>query len=303
VITYTWRTVLDQGEERELRQMLAEAAEEDAEAGFPQVSLDQPYGDDASHLIVRLLPDDRAGHHVLPAAYLRLEPDPEGGPATARYVVRPEFRSRGISTLLLETIGLDLRADDGWAGTGVRAMRIWARGDHPAAQRMARRFREFGVQPARREWQLLAPLRARGQAGLDRVPARTLTAAAEGAALAALWRRHRRNEPPAKATVMITGAADLTGAVWADPHAAERTQYGTAGRIRAILVNEAAGNDEEIRRALLTAAMDCLRDHGLRVAAITVDAQDHGLARSCRLLGFMHDRTDTEYAVSAGERS
>ena len=296
MITYSWRTVLDPGEERELRQLLAEAAEEDAEAGFPQVSLDQPYGDDASHLIVRLLPDDRAGHHVLPAAYLRLEPDPEGGPATARYVVRPEFRSRGISTLLLETIGLDMRADGGWAGTGVRAMRIWARGDHPAAQRMARRFRESGVRPARREWQLLAPLRAQGPAGGPvHATARVLTGTAE---MTELWRRHRWDEPPAKSTVMITGAAaDPTGAAWVDPHATERTQYGTAGRIRAVLVDEASGNGEEIRRALLTAAMDCLEDHGLRVAAITVDARDRGMARSCRLLGFMHDRTDTEYTI------
>jgi mycothiol synthase len=299
VITYSWRTVLDAGEERELRQLLAEAAEEDAEAGFPQVSLDQPYGDDAAHLIVRLLPDDRTGDHLRPAAYLRLEPDPGGGPATARYVVRPEFRSRGISTLLLETIGLDLRADDGWAGTGVRAMRIWARGDHPAAQRMACRFKEYGVRPARREWQLLAPLRTQGQdqAGPVHAPVRVSTGAAE---MRQLWRRHRQDEPPAKPTVMITGgAADPAGAAWVDPHVTERTQYGTAGRIRAVLVDEAAGNGAEIRRALLTAAMDCLEDHGLRVAAITVDAWDRGLARSCRLLGFMHDRTDTEYTIDS----
>jgi len=137
MITCAWRASFAPEEETELREMLAAAAADDAEAGFPAVSLDQPYRDDASHLVVRLLPDQRAGHEGSSpvAAYLRVEPDPEGGPATVRYVVRPEFRSRGISTLLVERLGLDVRADGGWAGTGAAALRIWANGDHPAAQR------------------------------------------------------------------------------------------------------------------------------------------------------------------------
>jgi len=110
MITFAWRAVFDPDEERELRDMLAEAAEADAEAGFPQVSLDQPYGVGASHLLVWLLVDDRPGSQASGepslAAYLRVEPDPDGGPATARYVVRPAFRSRGISTLLAERLGL-----------------------------------------------------------------------------------------------------------------------------------------------------------------------------------------------------
>ena len=95
MISYAWRKVFGADEERELREMLAEAVEADAEAGFPAVSLDQPYRDDASHLVVRLLPDGRPGHDAsaVVAAYLRVEPDPGGGPATARYVVRPGLRS------------------------------------------------------------------------------------------------------------------------------------------------------------------------------------------------------------------
>ena len=54
---------------------------------------------------------------------------------------------------------------------------------------------------------------------------------------------------------------------------------------------------EEIRADLVTAAMTALRDRGLRVAAIPVDADDHALTRNCRLLGFRHDRTDIEYVV------
>jgi mycothiol synthase len=47
----------------------------------------------------------------------------------------------------------------------------------------------------------------------------------------------------------------------------------------------------------MAAAMTGLRDRGLRVAAITVDAEDQALTRDCRLLGFQHDQTDVEYLV------
>ena len=87
---------------------------------------------------------------------------------------------------------------------------------------------------------------------------------------------------------------DVGGAVWYDPRADERTEYGTAGRIVAVLC--APGRDE-LRAGLVAAAMAALREGGLRVAAIAVDAEDRALARDCRLLGFRHDRTDIEYTV------
>jgi mycothiol synthase len=276
MISYAWRAAVTGEEERELREMLAAAAAEDAEAGFPAVSLSQPYPDDARHLVVRLLPDSRPGHEGSSpvAAYMRVEPDPDGGPATVRYVVRPEFRSRGISTLLVETMGLDL---------GASGLRVWARGDHPAAQRMARRFECSGVRAARREWQLLAPLRDSGFPEASGVVLRP----AELAAAAALW---GREEPPDHCEVLVAGP-DVSGAIWYDPKAEERTEYGTAGRIVAVL-----GRDE-LRAGLVAAAMAALREGGLRVAAIAVDAEDRALARTCRLLGFRHDRTDIEYTV------
>jgi hypothetical protein len=180
MITYSWRTGFDAGEEREVGEMLAAADAADAEAGFPAVSLSQPYPDGAQHLVVRLLPDGRPGHEGSSpvAAYLRVEPDPDGGAATVRYVVRPEFRSRGISTLLVETIGLDPGT---WGGTGVSALRVWARGDHPAAQRMARRFEKAGIRTARREWQLLAPLRDSEPPGLSDLVSRLPDGLAERA--------------------------------------------------------------------------------------------------------------------------
>ena len=299
MITYAWRASFSPEEETELREMLAAAAAEDAEAGFPAVSLDQPYRDDASHLLVRLLPDQRAGHKGSSpvAAYLRVEPDPGDGPATVRYVVRPEFRSRGISTLLVERLGLDMRTDGGWAGTGAAALRIWANGDHPAAQRMARRFESFGVRSARRQWQLLAPLRNAGLPDSPGSAPRPPASTPEQAAATVLWRRDRGGpeQPPGHAEVLVAGP-EVAGAVWYDPHADERTEYGTAGRIIAML---AAPVQETVRAELVAAAMAALQEHGLRVAAIAVDADDHALARGCRLLGFRHDRTDIEYTVGA----
>ena len=67
---------------------------------------------------------------------------------------------------------------------------IWARGDHPAAQRLARRFGHVGVRAGRRQWQLLAPLRAGDPPARQAVRPRPPADAAEHAALAALW--HRR---------------------------------------------------------------------------------------------------------------
>jgi hypothetical protein len=93
--------------------------------------------------------------------------------------------------------------------------------------------------------------------------------------------------------VLIAGP-DVMGALWYDPDADERTEYGTAGRIVAVL---AEPDREDIRADLVAAAMTGLRDRGLRVAAITVDADDHALTRTCRLAGFRHDRTDVEYLV------
>jgi mycothiol synthase len=159
---------------------------------------------------------------------------------------------------------------------------------------MARRFECAGVRMARRQWQLLAPLRDLGFSDASGLAARPPADAAERAAAAALWRRRGgRDEPPDHLGVLVTGP-DVSGAVWYDPEANERTEYGVAGRIVAVLTTP--GRDD-LRAGLVAAAMAALRECGLRVAAIAVDAEDHALARSCRLLGFRHDRTDIEYTV------
>ena len=250
--------------------------------------------------MVRLRPDDRAGQRgsspagTAPvAAYLRIEPGPDGGPATARYVVRPEFRSRGISTLLVEMLGQDPAAG---ITRDVAPLRIWARGDHPAAQRMARRFAHLGVRPAAASGSCSHPCGPRARpAPLGRraaPPPRPPAGAAEQAAATALL---GSEQVPRQPEVLVDGPG-VAGAVWYDPHADEHTEYGTAGRI--IAVRAAGAASPQIQARLLAAAMAGLHFRGLRVAAITVDADDPVLARTCRLLGFQHDRTDIEYIVT-----
>jgi mycothiol synthase len=93
-----------------------------------------------------------------------------------------------------------------------------------------------------------------------------------------------------------TGAAELRGAVSVDPDAGQRTEYGVAGRITEMVVHP-GHTDGRTGTDLLVAALESLRDKGLRVAAITLDPDDEDLVRDCRPLGFLHDRTDCLYEV------
>jgi mycothiol synthase len=296
MISYAWRDRFAPAEAAELAEMLAQTAADDDEAGFSRLTLDE--GDRrARHLLVWLQPDDRLGAEQPGdprlAAYLRLDPEPDAGPdgggaAMASYVVRPEFRSRGVTTLLVESLGLELGSADGWAGTGLGVLRIWARGDHPAALRLSERF---GVWPARREWQLLAPLRAGGLEPATRPPVPGF----DDAAVAELW---GAGDPPDKAEALVVGdQGDVAGAVWFDPGAGEKTEYGLAGRIEAVRVRP--GSEPSTTRALLIGAMAGLRAGGVRVAAITVGSTEAQLVHEVRTLGFQHDQTDVQYVFEA----
>jgi mycothiol synthase len=298
--------------EAELREMLAEAADVDAEAGFPQLSLDDETGPGTSRLLVWLLPDERSGRTVPQAsslaAYLRMDPLPgeDAGTGEISYVVRPQYRSRGITTLLVEKIGLELGGDGGWQGTGVRTLRVWARGNHPAALRMALRFRRYGITTALRQWQLLVPLRVGreidpgAETGGPRV--RAAASVDERMAAARLWTAAgRRHVPPAAAKLLVSGPGDdPDGAVWVDPDSGEPTEYGTAGRLVAVLTRERTSDADEspLVRALLVAGLELLRDGGVRAGAITVDARDRALVHEARSLGLMHDQTDVQYVVA-----
>lgn len=215
MIDHEWHRELGDDDTRAVRQMLTESAAADAEAGFSGPSLDRRSVPGTSHLLVRLRswgPGSGGPGPGALAAYLRLDPDPQG-PATVSYVVRPELRSLGISTLLVERLGLDLGTAGGWS--------VWACGDHPAAERMARRF---GVGVTRRQWRLLAPPRSDPPGGV-------VTADPDDPGDAALVRNCR-----------LRGFVhDRTDVQYTVKHSHKEDEHGHVGRIGSGLVGADQG--------------------------------------------------------------
>src|ERR1700761_5539092 len=121
----------------------------DEQAGFPRITeamARQVSGDGRTvrHVIARGALDDPgwSGEGGELIAYLHLAA--EGGQGAALLMVHPGFRSRGVATMLTETIGLDTGGLDtggrGWLDSGATSVTAWAWGHHPAAQRLGRGF-------------------------------------------------------------------------------------------------------------------------------------------------------------------
>lgn len=307
MIDHEWRAEVTGELREELDRLLTEAARGDAEAGFPSFALDDEVPLGTRYLLIWLLPDERSGHDEPPptlAGCLRLEPS-AGDTAEVRLVIHPELRSRGISTALCEQVGLDTTAGGGWAGTGYSTLRCWARGDHPAAQRMSLRFSDAGLRRARREWRLLALLR---KTSIEAAATTDVASAEPGVievhdgkpgepGLDELWRgAGRSGSAPRDGRVLLAGPADArTGAAWFDAGAAEPSEFGPAGLLRAVLAERES--DEGVVASLLGAAMAAMRDDGARVVAVTVADHEEALLTACRHAGFQHDRTDCEYVL------
>lgn len=290
MIRYDWCDDVPTEALPELESLLREAAEEDLEGGFPVLAV-QP-AKKVQHLLVHLLPDERPESSVPEggalAAYLRLSRRDDGTHA-AEYVVRPRFRSRGVTTLLMERMGVDTRRATGWVDTGASSVSVWATGDHPAAQRIARRFRRTGLRATRRDWHLVAPV------GGAELPSQAHPATEAERALAEAWFRDARpyDELPARARLLVTP----DGAVYVDPTATAETEYGRSGQVVAVLTPPVRRTPEALTLLLQTGTA-VLADAGLRVAGVTVRSDDEELVHVCRALDFSHYRTDTEYTVA-----
>lgn len=290
MISYDWHEELPPDDTPEVQALLAEAAEEDLEGGFPILALKGSAK--AQHLLVRLLPDERADSAVPEtgalAAYLRLSAR-DDGTHLAEYVVRPRYRSRGITTLLMERMGVDTRRPSGWVDTGASSVSVWATGDHPAAQRIARRFRRTGLRATRRDWHLVAPVR-----GID-LPSDARPANGEERAEAEEWFQVARpfDELPHRAQLLVSAG----GAVYVDPTATAETEYGTSGQVVAVLTPPGS-RTPEVLDGLLRTGLAIVGEAGLRVAGLTVRSDDDDLVHACRALDFSHYRTDTEYTVA-----
>jgi mycothiol synthase len=130
MIKYEWRNRLSPAESAELADLLQRAAAYDAEPEYSSIDfadVEQAMSQADSpvrHLVIWMLPYATAmGERDEPeriAGLLRLVFTSENqGEVTV--VIDPRLRSKGIMTLLVEQVGLDTTAPDGWMGTGVGA--------------------------------------------------------------------------------------------------------------------------------------------------------------------------------------
>jgi mycothiol synthase len=137
-------TELDGADLRDVFELIQVAWDYDEQAGFTRITeaMARQVGGDAlavRHVITRGSLDARDwdGEGGTLIAYVHLAVD--NGQGVARVVVHPDFRSRGVATMLVETLGLDT-GGRGWLDSGAQSVAAWAWGHHPAAQRLARRF-------------------------------------------------------------------------------------------------------------------------------------------------------------------
>lgn len=319
MISYQWCSELDSGERDEVLALVTVAAEYDEEAGFSRIHPDDVTstsrdGVRIHHLPVKARRDlvAREDAPLVIVAYLHLRVDAEGL-GTVQFVVHPDYRSRGIATTLVEEIGLDTTAPDGWAGTGAAALRCWAYGTHPASGRLTRRF---DITPVSRLWTLFRHLSGPFASPLDEVsvpggitltearslddPAaiRSIEHVLDAAALVPAQRERLADEIRRDGGSVLV-AADSTGAalgfVWFDPALFTHIELEAAW-VRALVLT-ASARRSGVGTALLVTALGALRDAGAHIALIRIDPDDAGAVRMCRLLSFEQEEEHSCYQV------
>ncbi|MUL65965.1 hypothetical protein BOO86_15925 [Mycobacterium sp. CBMA 234] len=290
MIKYEWRTELTPAEADELADMLRRAAEFDAEPEYSTIDFADVY---------RTLGTPRVRQLViwmLPRATVMGEPDqPEciagllrlnvaaDGSAEAAVVIDPRLRSIGIMTLLFERIGLDIEAAEGWAGTGVRSVTAWARGNHPAAGRLSNRFL---IPRTRRVWKLIrstsenlsaAPvLEPIGISALDEL---SWTPAVNGTAQTYALREDGR----------ITGVAAV------DPTPVTSEEFGHCATVLWAVITP--NSPVSTRRQLLAGTAAVVHEQHFTGLICHVDSNDATMVNACRLAEFQHDRTDAYFQL------
>ncbi|MBI3213816.1 MAG: hypothetical protein HYZ38_08360 [Mycobacterium sp.] len=289
MIKYEWRESLSPTESIELADMLSRAADYDAEPEYTTIdfrdveqAMKQP---DPSfrHLLVWMLPHATAmGAPDQPeriAALLRIRVFGNGA-GEAALVVDPRLRSIGIVTLLLERVGLDTSAVDGWLGTGVHTLTAWAQGNHPAAGRISNRFL---IPRTRRVWKLIR--------ATDSVREAAGAPVLEPMSVAALddlgWACKLSATAPCHA---LREGGRVIGAVTLDLTPSSSEEFGSCATIRAVA--NAPNADAQQRRKLLDGAAAIAHDAGRTGLVVYVDSDDSRLVIACRLTNFQHDRTD-----------
>lgn len=319
MITYTWCSELETGDRDEVLNLVAEAAEYDEEAGFSRilpgdVTSTSRDGVRVFHLPIKARKDlsVRDDAPLVIVAYLHLHVDGEGL-GTIQFVVRPDYRSRGIATTLVEEIGLNTAVEGGWAGTGAVALRCWAYSTHPASERLTRRF---GVSAVSRLWTMFRHLSGPFSIPLDPVvipdgltvgdplvledPAATksIDEVLDAASLVPAQRDRLHDEirlGSGRVLVATDSAGACVGFVWFDPALSTHLELQAAS-VRALVLTEAA-RGAGLGTALLVRALEAVGDSGAQLALIRIDPDDAAAVRMCRLISFEQEEEHSCYQV------
>lgn len=313
MIETEWIRELSPEVDAEVKSLLAAAEDYDREQGFSVVdypALKSDLADPSSRnrlLLVHYLPseqaawDDEAAQRTL-AAVLRAELD-DGGTARVSYTVAPDLRSLGITTLLVEELGLPGREGNAWSGVGIEEITIWARGNHPAADRLTSRF----LIPATQEvWRLFRELKEEDR----KLPAHAFGIhAVERSSPALEAFEHKVEETPRRAVGLsqdasrpdrrVIVAEDSSGAVVGASAIDLRTAFDLIiGRWTDIAFASTDPDvDERLILWLLDAVVKEARNLPIDTLVIHVEPEDEDLVHAVRLLGFVHERTDVAYQV------
>ena len=326
IISYSWTPQLEGEDLEQVLALVTAASEYDDEAGFAQIDPADVRSTGTAGIRVLHLPI-RARRDLEPVddvplvvvAYLRLAIG-AGGLATVSYVVHPEYRSRGLTTLLVEQLGLDVDAEAGWGATGASALRCWAYSTHPAADRLTRRF---GVDAIAEQWGLARPLTgpfaeplkapvppvgitlgAPRALGTDITDITDVAAVVASAAVPPAH-RDRLTSDLRRGSGRIIDVRDEAGAmlgfVWYSTNTTIHLELRAAPVFALILDASAAG--QGLGSTLLTVAMIDQRDNppagerGAQVSLLRINPDDRAAVRTCRLLGYEQEDSDTCYQV------
>lgn len=294
MISYRWVTSVPPDVAEDLATLVTEAADFDAEAGFSTADPQCAPALSATvwHLLVSMPPKGSRGQPDLDAlpdvqvvAYLRLEVTDEVG--VGSFVVRPDFRSLGVGTLLAERL---LAEPDGWGAVdGLRRVRIWSHGTHPAAERMSWRF---GATATREVYKTLRLVGGRKPYEPELV---------EGIARTSVSARNESDDH-------AVGLAPADRDMWSrwqvhldvESHGVD-VGRGIDGVFMAPGLIDPQWSGVPTRselRALLDAALVEVQSTGARLAALYVDAADDVTLAVSREVGFVHDQTDRVYELS-----
>lgn len=289
MIDWSWADVLSGPDLAAVRELLAVAADYDAEAGFATSVPEAPAGGLLRHLLVTMPPPGSRESPELDAlpdvrvvAYLRLDADGDTG--VVQLVVHPAFRSLGIATLLVER----LDEEGGWqVAPSMRWLRAWAHGAHPAADRMGKRF------GADLEHAVFKTLRVLGGNRPFRAEALDVRTEPATRSVPELVPGHHETLNPGDREVLDRARTVLT-------------LDGTSGQVflglaedvghrPAALQVDAAGADRAGLTVLLAQGLLHLQEGGARLVHCHVDALDDVMVTTSRELGLEHDQSDFLY--------